>query len=223
MKKDIYMNIMTAQTERLAFGEAKYGRKRETWDFAPAYSAVVTKDFFLGQSVKNVLIPGIGYGRNARIFRQHGMNVTGIEISETAFRLAHRHCGKDMRIYHGPVSDMPYDNRQYDGIFCSSLLHLLDEGGRAKLIADCYSQLAENGYMVFAVIAKAARAYGQGTFISKDRYKVFGGVSMFFYDSASIQAEFGNAGLVEITEITENYPFYLIKCRKEPRKSADLS
>jgi hypothetical protein len=43
---------------------------------------------------------------------------------------------------------------------------------------------------------------------------MFGGVKMFFYDKESIHAEFGKAGLFEITEVTENYPFYLIKCRK---------
>jgi len=29
--------------------------------------------------LKNILIPGIGYGRNARIFLEQGMAVTGIE------------------------------------------------------------------------------------------------------------------------------------------------
>jgi len=37
---------------------------------------------------------------------------------------------------------------------------------------------------------------------------------MFFYDRASIHAAFDEAGLFEITEINENYPSFLIKCRK---------
>lgn len=31
---------------------------------------------------------------------------------------------------------------------------------------------------------------------------------------ASIHEEFDKAGLFEITEVNENYPFYLIKCKK---------
>ncbi|HEX8020633.1 hypothetical protein [Mucilaginibacter sp.] len=68
--------------------------------------------------------------------------------------------------------------------------------------------------MVFIAISKAAPTYGQGKFISKDRYEIFDGVNMFFYDRESINAEFGAAGLFEIAEVTENYPFFLIKCRK---------
>ncbi len=32
---------------------------------------------------------------------------------------------------------------------------------------------------------------------------------------ASIQAEFDQTGLMDITTITENYPFFLITCRKD--------
>jgi len=110
---------------------------------------------------------------------------------------------------------MPFDDNKYDGIFCYALIHLLDSNERVKLIRDCYHQLSENGYMVFAVISKDAHTYKQGKFVSKDRYEIFGGVKMFFYDTASIYAEFEKAGLFEITEVVENYPFFLIKCRKE--------
>jgi hypothetical protein len=68
--------------------------------------------------------------------------------------------------------------------------------------------------MVFTVISKEAHTYGKGKFLSKDRYEIFEGVNMFFYDRASIHAEFDQAGLFEIIEITENFPFFLIKCKK---------
>lgn len=196
------------------FWEKSFIEKQEMWGFEPSRSAVLTKDFFIERSVKNILIPGIGYGRNARVFRDNGMAVTGIEISGTAIEMARKHYGPDMKIYHGSVTDMPFDSCEYDGIFCHALIHLLDSGEREKLIRDCYSQLAENGYMVFTVISKEAPTYGQGKFVSKDRYEIFDGVKMYFYDKGSIDAEFGKAGLFEVIEVTENYPFYLIKCRK---------
>lgn len=196
------------------FWETNFIKKQEMWGFDPAKSAVLTKDFFAEKDLKNILIPGIGYGRNAHIFKQSGMVVTGIEISKTAIELARKHYGTDMTIHHGSVTDMPFDNNQYDGIFCYGLIYLLDSNERAKLISDCYNQLSENGYMVFTAISKEAQTYGQGNFISKDRFEMFGGVRIFFYDRETIQEEFAKAGLFEITEVSENYPFYLIKCRK---------
>lgn len=196
------------------FWESSFIEKQEMWGFEPTHSAILAKDLFVAQSVKKVLIPGIGYGRNGQIFKDSGMDVTGIEISRTAIELARKHYGADMTIYHGSVTEMPFDAILYDGIFSHALIHLLDEAEREKLIRDCYDQLADNGYMVFTAISKEAHTYGQGTFISKDRYELFGGVRMFFYDRASIEAEFSEAGLFEILEIDERYPFFLVKCRK---------
>jgi SAM-dependent methyltransferase len=205
---------MTDKTEKPEFWESSFSEKQEMWGFAPSHSAVLTRDFFVKESVKHMLIPGIGYGRNAQIFRDSGITVTGIEISKTAIELAAKHYGTDMTIYHGSVTDMPFDNGLYDGIFCYALIHLLDSSERKKLISDCYNQLSEGGYMIFTAISKEAHTYGQGKFISEDRYEIFDGVNMFFYDRASIHAEFDKAGLFEIMDITENYPFFLIKCRK---------
>lgn len=205
---------MADENEKPEFWETAFGEKQEMWGFEPSKSATLTKDLFVQQSIKNVLVPGIGYGRNAEIFSANGMKVTGIEISKTAIEMARKHYGRDMVIYHGSVTDMPFDDDQYDGIFCYALIHLLGSAERAKLIRDCYAQLSEHGYMVFTAISKAAHTYGQGRLISKDRYEIFEGVQMFFYDRESIYKEFEQAGLFEITEISESQPFFLIKCRK---------
>jgi SAM-dependent methyltransferase len=205
-------------TEMTEFWEEAFKDKQEMWGFEPAKSAVLTKDFFVEHKIKSVLIPGIGYGRNAQIFRDNGMTVTGIEISQTAIDLAQKHFGNDLTIYHGSVTEMPFDDKLYDGIFCYGLIYLLDKNERKKLIKDCFNQLTENGFMIFTAITKDAQTYGKGTLISKDRFEMFGGVRIFFYDKETIDEEFENAGLFEVTEVTENYPFYLIRCRKGKAK-----
>lgn len=200
------------------FWEEAFKDKQEMWGFEPAYSAVLTKDFFVEHNIKKVLIPGIGYGRNAKAFTDNGMTVTGIEISKTAIDLAHKHFGNDLTIYQGSVTEMPFDDKIYDGIFCYGLIYLLDKDERKKLIQDCFSQLTEKGFMVFTAITKQAQTYGQGTQIDNDRFEMFGGVKIFFYDIEAIKEEFGNVGLFEVIEVVENYPFHLIKCRKNNTK-----
>ncbi|MEQ9375316.1 MAG: class I SAM-dependent methyltransferase [Imperialibacter sp.] len=200
------------------FWETSFVEKQAMWGFEPSRSAVLTKEFFVQKSVKNMLIPGIGYGRNAQIFTDNGIAVTGIEISKTAIALARKHYGSGMTIHHGSVVDMPFDAHQYDGIFCYALIHLLDADERKKLIRDCYNQLSQGGYMVFTAISKEAHTYGKGKLVSKDRYEIFEGVKMYFYDRASIHAAFDEAGLFEITQVNENFPFFLVKCRKGEQK-----
>ncbi len=198
----------------IEFWENAFQNNQEMWGWEPAISAVLANEFFVTHGIENVLIPGIGYGRNARIFRDNGMQVTGIEISQTAIDLAKKHFGNDLLIYHGSVTEMPFDNRLYDGIFCYALIHLLDKEERKKLIKDCYNQLAENGFMIFTTVTREAQIYGQGTCIGKERFEIFSGVKMFFYDRKTIEEEFENAGLLEISEVKDVYPFYFIKCSK---------
>lgn len=200
------------------FWEEAFKDKQEMWGFEPSKSTILTNDFFIGQKVKNILIPGIGYGRNAKLFRDNGMTVTGIEISKTAIDLAHKHFGNDLKIHHGSVTEMPFDNAQYDGIYCYALIHFFNSAERKKLIQDCFNQLTENGFMVFATVTKEAQLYGQGTCIDKDRYEIFGGLKMFFYDRETIEEEFDTVGLFEIIEVIDVYPFYLIKCKKQSEK-----
>ncbi len=184
------------------------------WGLQPTTTAVLSAKAFAKMEFQKILIPGIGYGRNAEPFLSKGMEVTGIEISKKAIELAAKHHGNTLKIYHGSVAQMPFDSIRYDGIFCHALIHLLDEYERAKFIEDCHNQLTEGGYMIFTAITKEASTYGMGKLISKDRYEQFGGVRMFFYDEKSILKEFRKYGLVQTETVIENYPFYMIKCKK---------
>lgn len=205
------------------FWESSFKENGIMWGFRPADSAIMTKDFFLRNNIKNILIPGIGYGRNAKVFIDNDINITGIEISETAINLAKKYIG-NIKIYHGSVTDMPFDNELYDGIFCYALIHLLDKNDREKFIKDCYNQLKPNGYMIFITVSKKDLLFGRGKQLDKDLFEIMEGVKMFFYDSDSIKEEFGKYGLVEFSEIDEpnktmengrSMKFIMIKCKKE--------
>jgi len=205
------------------FWESSFIENQMMWGFEPSDSAILAKEFFLENKVKDILIPGIGYGRNAKVFIDNGINVTGIEISKTAIDLA-RQNGLNISIFQGSVTDMPFDKKLYDGIFCYALIHLLNNHERDKFIKDCYNQLKPNGYMIFTTISKEAPMFGKGQQLGEDYFEIKEGLKMFFYDSDSIKQEFGKFGLTEFSEIIEphknmeNKPpfkFIMVKCQKE--------
>lgn len=198
------------------FWESAFKEKNEMWGFEPCESALITLDSFKEYGIKKILIPGFGYGRNAKIFIDNGIEVTGIEISETAIALARKHYGDNLKVHYGSVIDMPFDQDLYDGIFCYALIHLLNKEERLKLIQDCYNQLKPEGHMVFVAISKADSRYGKGEEVEKDTFKTKHGVTLFFYDTNSIESEFGGYGLIEAKEINEtSQRFWLIKCKKD--------
>ena len=185
------------------FWENKFREVKTMWGMDPSDSAILTNDFFQEQQIRNILIPGVGYGRNAHIFLQSGIKVTGIEISEYAINMAKTEYNLDFPIYHGSVTDMPYDNKLYDGIFCYALIHLLNKPERKRFIQNCYNQLKFNGYMIFTVVSKNASMFGNGRLLSKNRYEIMKGLRVFFYDSESVIHEFKDYGLIDFKEIDE--------------------
>lgn len=205
------------------FWETNFIEKQTMWGYEPADSAIWAKDCFLENKVKEVLIPGIGYGRNAKVFLENGMNVTGIEISKTAIELARNQLNLNIKIYHGSVTDMPFDDQLYDGIYCYALIHLLNKRERKKFIEDCYNQLRTNGYMIFTTISKNNSMYKTGKQLSKDRFRTMHGAELFFYDADSIKKEFEKYGLSDFFELDEPIKFkenhtplkfMVIKCKK---------
>jgi len=194
-----------------------------TWRFEPVDSAIFASDLFAQNEFHKILIPGVGFGRNAKPFLEKGMDVTGIEIAETAIRLA-RENGLDFPIHHGSVAQMPFDDSVYDGIYCYALIHLLNQNERRQFLKNCYNQLRGGGLMVFITASKSYTKLNEnGKPVSKDRFRIQNGLDVFFYDSVSIEREFRKFGLVEYAEIDEpvkHMPieepmkFWMVVCRK---------
>lgn len=205
------------------YWESKFSEIGTMWGYEPADSAIQTCDLFIRNKIQKVLIPGVGYGRNAKIFIDKGIDVTGIEISDSAIRLAKEKNKLDFFIHHGSVAQMPFDNNIFDGIFCYALLHLLNKKERMQFIKKCFSQLQTNGFMIFVVVSKKASMYGNGRQLSNDRFELMKGLNVYFYDLDSATKEFKDYGLIDIQEIDEpikhmdNQPplkCILIKCKR---------
>jgi SAM-dependent methyltransferase len=200
------------------FWEIAFNKMQMMWGLAPTVSAVEAAARFAHAGARNALIPGIGYGRNAKPFIERGIAVTGIEISGTAIALARAELGMQFPIHHGSVSNMPFDEQTYDGIYCHGLLYLLDAAGRAKCIEDCKRQLAPGREMVFTLISKDAPMYAQGPKLGEDWYERLPGLPMYFYDEHSVRREFGSSA--QISKIDEPshgaaIPFLQVTCRQK--------
>jgi 2-polyprenyl-3-methyl-5-hydroxy-6-metoxy-1,4-benzoquinol methylase len=189
------------------FWEGAFQEKQKMWGELSTASAQDSANEFKRLGFQKILIPGIGYGRNAKPFLDLGMEVTGIEISETAIAMGKQKFGDRIRWIQGSVTSMLFEGVKYDGVYCHALIHLLDTGERKKLIADCFGQLNAKGLMVFTAITKNSDTYSDalrnGTQVATDRFRTKHGVDLFFYDERSIAEEFGTLGRTEFSMVEE--------------------
>jgi hypothetical protein len=204
------------------YWESKFRMGGSLWGFEPSESAISAVDIFSKNKLHKILIPGFGYGRNARIFIDNGFLVTGIEISGSAIEVA-RLNKLDCIIHHGSVTSMPFDNELYDAVFCYALVHVLNSYERKTFLKSCFNQLNDNGLMIFTVTSKEMDGFGRGKLISKDRFEIEPGLKVFFYDAESIEKEFSPYGLIDYKLIDEPVKFmkgvnpmklYFVVCRK---------
>jgi len=205
------------------YWQSIFEKEQILWGMQPSDSSIIAANFFENKKLNNILIPGIGYGRNSIPFLEKKFSVTGIEISQKAIKLA-RINSFNFPIIHGSVLDMPFNNKKYDAIFCYALIHLLNKPERKKFLAKCYEKVSKGGYMFFNVISQETEMFGKGKRLSKDRYEIKKGLKVFFYDEFSINKEFKDFGLINFQIIYEPikysssiYPLkcYLIKCKKK--------
>ncbi|GGX26759.1 class I SAM-dependent methyltransferase [Aquimarina muelleri] len=206
------------------FWESNFQNKQTMWGAQPADATLEVKALFQKNNINKILIPGFGYGRNAKTFIDSGFDVTGIEISKTAIDLAKEHLKGNYKLYHGSIADMPFDKENYNGIFCYALIHLLNKNERKKLIQDCYDQLEKNGIMIFISLSTNDSRFGKGEKISNNTYLTKHDIELFFYDSDTLEREFRACGLVEAEEINEpvkiisdkpSQKFWKIICKKD--------
>ena len=50
------------------YWESRFKDEGAMWKFEPSDSALITLDLFKSNRINKVLIPGFGYGRNAKLF-----------------------------------------------------------------------------------------------------------------------------------------------------------
>lgn len=201
------------------FWETAFKNNTKMWGENPTNNALDVLGLLQQHNINSILIPGFGYGRNAKVFYDKGIKVTGIEISETAIARACKYFGNDTTIYHGSVNDMPFSKTLYQGIYCYSLIHLLDAPHRIKLIENCYQQLQPKGLMVFLAISVNDTRFGVGEKIEHNTFQSPHGLSLYFYDEEAIKKEFGNYNIIVLKEITEpSEKLWMVVCEKKKNK-----
>lgn len=187
------------------------------WGERPTKCAEQTAGRFAKRGVKSVLIPGVGYGRNALPFLARGMDVTGVEISASAIAMARDELGLTFPIHHGSVVDEPGDGVCYDAVFCHGLLYLLDDDARLQALERMFARTNRGGVVVTTWISRDAPMYGKGRALGPHRFELHEGMAMTFHDESAVKNALAQFGATETEVVAEpggggtHFPFVVAR------------
>lgn len=178
------------------FWNDRFLQEGKIWGDTPSRTAACAADRFVRDRVRSVLVPGSGYGRNAVFFHTKGFEVTGIEMSGEALRLAEED-NPGITYHHGSVLDMPFDDRRYDAVYCYNVLHLLCRKEREIFVEKCLDPLAEGGVMFFAVFSEKESSFGKGRMIEENSFESKPGRIVHYYTELDLVAQFPGCSVLE--------------------------
>jgi hypothetical protein len=67
------------------YWDRRFQEGSRIWGDSPSNTAKYACGLFLTSRVRNVLVPGSGYGRNTKTFSSAGMSIVGVEVEENTF------------------------------------------------------------------------------------------------------------------------------------------
>ena len=97
----------------MEYWEKRFLDGGKIWGEKPSKTAIHALELFQRHDVNKILVLGAGYGRNTKLFTDANLEVVGIEVSESAIKIA-RNLNPKTQFFHGSVLDMPFDDVEYD-------------------------------------------------------------------------------------------------------------
>ncbi|TET72743.1 MAG: methyltransferase domain-containing protein [Candidatus Aminicenantes bacterium] len=92
-----------------------------------------------------VLDVGCGTGIHLELYQKAGCNVYGIDQSPSMLQVARNRLGESANLYMGDASNMPYQDKEFDLIVMSTVLHEMRRAVRAAVINESKRTLKEDG------------------------------------------------------------------------------
>lgn len=165
-------------------GRYAYGR---IWGDSACPSALMANEYFKKNTVKDVLVPGCGYGRNSHFFAAQGYRVTAFDVSEVAIELAKAQaweCSVDIDYTVGDFFDDAFlSGRTFEGIYLSNVFHLFLAAERDKLVRRLTCLLKPGGILTFSCISVYDTGnYGIGPEVERNTFEKHKGKPLHFFN-----------------------------------------
>jgi trans-aconitate 2-methyltransferase len=170
------------------YWDERFKAEGRIWGDRPSATAIVAEEMFRARGVRTVLVPGSGYGRHTDFFAESGYEVTGVEVSEEALRLARRHPAVTYHL--GSALEFAYELASQDAVYCFNVLHLFRAPDRARFLDKIRAALKDGGVAFFVVFSEEEPQYGRGHKVEPNTFESKPGRPVHFFTDQDLRESF---------------------------------
>lgn len=137
--------------------------KEEIWK-NPSIESYYLLNRWKSQNKKYFLDLGCGLGRHSILFGKNGFNVSCFDISTEAINRTKKWAEKENLKFDYKVGDMiklPYNNEQFDCIYCRNVISHTDTEGMEKIIKEIERVMKHDGECYFTLGSKDSWGFKQ--------------------------------------------------------------
>lgn len=198
---------MSGSVESREYWDKKFSGSALPWGFAPSEGAAALVRLMENErrTGARLLDLGCGYGRDSRLFVDHGHEVVGVDISPKGICKA---SGLVLQAtFHAmDVRKLVFDHGSFDVVFANFLVHLFTEpADRACTVSEARRVLRAGGLAVFTVASTDDADCGRGEHVGHNTFRNERGVAKFYYADSDIESEFCGFDDVRVEPLVEHH------------------
>lgn len=129
---------------------------------------------FKEKNYNRILDLGCGTGRNSLFFAEHGFEVFASDISKESTDILRNKIQKknisNISIYNFDFKDILFENRFFDAVICTSVLHHGKLEDIKRGISEIHRVLKPKGCLIFDMLSKEDLSYGLGELIEENTF-----------------------------------------------------
>ena len=189
------------------YWDKQFAQHGTIWGDTPSETAFIARKLFQQRGIRSVLIPGVGYGRNAQLFVRDGFSVCGNEYSEYAAESIKTKL-PSLKLIVSDVFELGNDlgNKlgQFEAVYCFDLIHLFLERDRNRLIKILRDRVSTGGLLFVAVLSSEVEYFGVGEQLERNTFEVRPGKVMHFFEAEELRDHFPNDKVVSEGEVVDS-------------------
>jgi SAM-dependent methyltransferase len=153
-----------------------------------------------GQPLR-VLLPGCGYGRNARCLAEDDTQVVAVDSSPAALALTVPH--PHVTYVRADATALPFRTAAFDAVIALHLFHLLDVEERRRACRE-WRRLCRRGAMLaVSVFAVEDADWGRGDCVEPDTWQREDGKRTHFFTEEALREAFSAFQITEVDRCNE--------------------